>query len=582
MSPPGDDAELAAPADGTLLGERFLLGELLGVGGSASVFAADDVTAPGSRVAVKLLHPHLCADAAAREAFLREASQVQRLRHANVVSLHAAGVHDAGGVAMPWIALDLLRGPTLRERVQRHGPLEPADAAAVLDGVLAGIAAAHAAGIVHRDLTPQNVVLDAASEGAGADAAGPLRSESVRIVDFGLADATGRSTVGSDVLLARPGTTGVIGNAAFMSPEQAQGLPVRSVSDLYQAGALLYFALTGQAPFPRENVEQTLRAHVAAPPPVPSALATGARAFDRVVVHAMAKTPAHRYRNADQFRADLAEAARRIETAAPIAEPELADLDADGPDGEDAPTRLYPVGREADGAMSYLEPARPERPSPTVPAAGGVFAAIAAVGVVAVAIVIATVSASSGDTAATPSPTSSVPAAVASPSATGPQPTPPAPAPVPTPHDTQPVVETVAVPALTGSLDEARASLVAAGLQLGRVIEIESERTGGRVLSQSPVAGGGMPRGSVVDVTVASGWNVVPQVSGMTIAAARAQLESAGFVAVASPVDAAATGTATGSQPAAGAVLRLGVTVTVTAAPEPTPSATADDGEGEQ
>lgn len=283
-----------------LVGGRYLLGELLGTGGTGSVFAAADQGEGGAPVAVKLLHPHLCADAASRAAFLREAEHAIALRHRNIVRVHAAGLHDAAGITMPWIALDLLHGPTLRDHVEHTGPLPVGDAIAVGIGILDGLEAAHAAGIVHRDISPHNVILH--HPGTPLTAGAVLSAGMVRIVDFGLADLTGRTTLGSDVLLAGPADAadpaaqpaaarGVVGNAAFMSPEQAQGRPVRSVSDLYQVGAVLHYALTGQPPFPRATTAQVLDAHIAAPPPVPSALAPAARPLDRIVTRALAKTP---------------------------------------------------------------------------------------------------------------------------------------------------------------------------------------------------------------------------------------------------------------------------------------------------
>ncbi|MFG6446476.1 serine/threonine protein kinase [Microbacterium sp. P07] len=650
---------------GELIGGRFALGELLGVGGTGSVFAAVDysfdeaaavppssgstetgaepapelggaVDGTGSRraareaarvpgpstssgtgsagtgaagvpreVAVKLLHPHLCADEASRDAFLREAAHAMSLSHRNVVRVHAAGLHDAAGVIMPWIALDLLQGPTLREWVDSVGRLSPADAAAVADGMLDGLAAAHAAGIVHRDISPQNVILHGVQDRQRGEA---LTPEMVRIVDFGLADVTGRSTLGSDVLLARrpdasagsatgvgglatgvggsatgssdSANEGVVGNAAFMSPEQAQGRPVRAVSDLYQAGAVLYFALTGRAPFPRETTEQVLQAHVSAPPPVPSALNPAARPFDRVVTRAMAKTPAHRFRDAEEFRAAVrdvwtaggaSDASGKVDARGDIDLPGAVGV-GDGP-GADPATRMIPWA--SGEPLGYLSPAlaEPATNAGSSRANGGMAAGVAGFIILALAgwAVVAAAAAPGAPLAADTTTSPPVPSVSASASST------PTPSFTPTvaasvPPVVPPTVTDAAVPALRGSLAEADAALRAAGLTLGTVTRVESADALDRVLAQNPAAGERVQLASTVNLTVASGSNVVPQVIGMSQASAIALMQSAGFVPTPDRAGASPDATVTATQPAAGTVLRVGVTLTlVIAVPSPTP-----------
>ncbi|GGH51052.1 protein kinase domain-containing protein [Microbacterium album] len=575
---------------GELLGGRFWIGDLLGVGGSASVYAAEDLSDRDERgepipVAVKVLHPHLCSDDRARDAFLREAREAERLRHPNIAAVRGSGLHDAGGVTMAWIALDLVDGGSVADRVARTGPLPPAEAAAVVSGVLAGLAAAHEVGLVHRDVSPQNVLL------RGTTVDRPVTADQVRLVDFGLADATGRDALGQDILRAERGDGGlVLGNAHYMSPEQAQGLPVRAAGDLYQAGALLYFLLTGQPPFPRDTVAHILEAHVSAPPPVPSALAPGARPLDRIVTRAMTKTPARRFRDAGEFRLALAEAVALLTPADPLNAPDpdprarddLTEAIAAPAEGPDPATRVLPLGA-AEG-LGYLEPgadAESEassartRPDLTVPLA---LAAVVAVIGLAVAGVWGASALGEPTAAGTPTPR---PTASATPTPTETpteSPTPPAePTTVEPEPELEPEVVTLAVPTLHGTLADAEAALAAAGLRLGAVHRTESPEAADRVLGQRPAAGESVPEGTAVDVTVASGRNTVPPVSGLTVAAATALLQSAGFGVGTTRPDAQPTDVVTATEPASGAVLSVGVTVTlrVPAAPvEPSPTPT--------
>ncbi|MFC6357149.1 protein kinase domain-containing protein [Luethyella okanaganae] len=569
-----EDSE--AEEDATqLLGGRYRLGELLGVGGSASVFEAEDLdqlaetSAGATLVAIKVLHPHLSGDAAAREAFFREAQAAQALRHPNVVAVHDFGLHEAGGVTMAWIALDLVHGPTVAEWVEATGPLPPAEAVAVLDGVLAALEAAHAIGLVHRDVSPQNVMLD----GAGNRLTGErLQSSRVRLLDFGIAAATGLAALGHDILLtehgepsgavpggdsgARPAS--VVGNANFMSPEQAQGKPVRAAGDLYQAGALLYFLLTARPPYPRSSAALVLEAQVSAPPPVPSALVPAARPLDRVVTRAMTKTPARRYRDAAEFRAALAEALTRgAGTASRTQEVEGAAAPAA------AATRILPPGRT--GELEYLATEEPATEQRAAPAPGGFVAVVAGAVILGLAC-WAVISATASPEVVIPSLSPTVATASETPPAESPT-EPPAP----------PPAEGIMVPTLYGTLAAAEIALRQAGLALGTVTRLESAEKADTVLSQYPTARQTVAAGSTVNITIANGTNSVPSVAGMAAGTARALLESAGFTAATIPADATGAATVTGTQPGAGAVLRLGVTVILLVAeprqtPEPSPS----------
>lgn len=568
-------------AGASLFAERYVLGELLGVGGSASVFMAHDARPePGEpfAVALKLLHPHLAHEESARQAFLREAQRAATLVDPHIPRIRGAGVVDAGGVMQPWIALDLVAGPTLRDRVRESGPLSPTDAAAVVTGILAALSAAHAAGVVHRDLSPQNIML-------AIDGDEPITESCVRVLDFGLADLTGHTTVGRDILLADAdgastagGTrAGIVGNAHYMSPEQAQGRPVRAPSDLYQAGALLYFALTGKPPFPRGTVADVLEAHVSAPPPVPSALVPAARPFDRIVTRAMTKTPARRFRDAAEFRDALAEAVAAIAPAAAGGASEdgvgSASVVASAPpeDEQDATrvTRVLSPARGGLGVPATLvgpdESAAPARYAPS-PASSGAVAIVVTAALLVGAGMWAGLSGAASTTAEP----------VFSPTA---ETTPPTPDPTvaadPTPLETPApvVVESVLVPALAGTRADAERMLHAVGLTLGEVTRVDSPWDADTVLRHEPQAGASVSQGSAVAVTVASGQNLVPSVMGLEVATARLRLREAGFALAAS--DEALGGAVREQNPAAGSIAPVGSEIVVTVAPRtPTPTPT--------
>ncbi len=559
--------------EGSLLAGRFEIGERLGGGGTASVHRGRELNADGSlerEVALKILRPELAANEAIREAFLAEADRMERIDAEGVLQVLAFGEEVIQGQSYPWIALELCAGRTLRARVRGDGPLEPEAAAIVLDRILAALEAAHEAGIIHRDLSPGNIMFEAGDEDPA----------SIRILDFGLADATGRPTIGDDVLLAERGQgTHVVGSVEFMSPEQARGLPVRAGSDLYQAGALLYYLTTGSAPFTGESAREVLRAHVHAPPPLISERAPEAQPLDRIVTRAMTKTGARRFRSATEMREALVESAAALpEWRAELHERARRESDADATELlADAPgASAHEIGDGADERPTDFP--RP-RPIGAIIAIGS----LAVVALIALAFVLVPGNRSSTVTGAPPKPTASE-----SPTATETQEmmTPDSDEPTPSPS----VAEQRRVPALSGTVADAKRALSAAGFELGDVVPVDGPTGGDTVLGQHPPAGAMAPAGSRVAIEVPSGRNSVPDVSGMRASDAADAIREAGFTVDEGSARKTPNATVTGMTPRPGEVLPLGTritlvletaptntgtntpTTTVTASPTPTPT----------
>jgi serine/threonine-protein kinase len=539
-----------------LVAGRFRVEGLLGSGGTASVFRAYD-TETGRTVALKLLHPHLSQSDLLREAFLVEAQRAARVRHPGIVAVLDTGTFEEHGIPIAWIAQELVDGVTLSERVRVEGPLSSADAAAVACEILDALAAAHATGLVHRDVSPANVLVR-------LDAAAGRRAT---LLDFGLADAAGATAHGDDVLRSTvsPASAGVVGNVEFASPEQLSGRPVGPAGDLYQVGGLLHFALTGRAPYAGADRAAVIRAHLHAPPPVPSVAGRDVPAgLDRVVVRALLKDPAARFADAAAMRdATLAAVAA---SRAPVVEESSSVTRVLG-----VATRrvVAPLSSAAEAALASSRSAAASGPGPAAtehrgPGWGAVVALIAVLAAAAAAVPLV---AGAGRAAPTPVAVEAPP----SPTATE------VPGPLATAATPVPVATTTAVPALD-TLDAFRAALTGAGLQVADIAQRDAPSPAGTVLSTEPAPGSVVPRGSSVRLVVASGANTVPEVGGMDAAAAASALRAAGFTpAQTTAVSSHPPGTVVAVEPAAGASVRLGGTVTVTiaaSAPTPTPTAT--------
>ncbi len=265
---------------------------VIGEGGMGVVYRARNLALDRVR-ALKVLSPGLSADVRFRERFRRESRLAASIEHPNVIPVHQAG--EEGGHL--YLSMRLVEGSDLRQMVILDGPLDPGAAAEIVGAVAAGLDASHAAGLVHRDVKPANVLV-----GAGADAG------RVYLTDFGISRTTGG---GGTVT----GTGELVGTADFIAPEQIAGEDVDRRADIYALGAVLHYALTGQAPFPRENELATLFAHSNAPRPRPSSIrAEVSPRLDPVVAKAMAVDPDERFQSAGALSRALDTVIESLET----------------------------------------------------------------------------------------------------------------------------------------------------------------------------------------------------------------------------------------------------------------------------
>ena len=265
---------------GDVIAERYELVELVGTGGMSSVYKAHDRLLERN-VALKMLHPHFGDDEEYVERFRREARAVARLSHPNIVTVIDRGEADGH----QFIVLEFIDGENLKELVQRTGAL-PVRRTVELGAVIAdALAFAHEHGLVHRDVKPQNVLLNGDGE--------------AKVTDFGIARSL-------DVEHGVTQTGTVMGTSNYLSPEQANGKPVTPASDVYSLGVVLYELLTGEVPFPGDNFVTVAMKHLNEAPPsllerrpdVPIRLA-------HIVDRALEKEPERRFASMGALAAEL-------------------------------------------------------------------------------------------------------------------------------------------------------------------------------------------------------------------------------------------------------------------------------------
>ena len=285
------DTTLQDPLVGRVLDGRYHVESRLARGGMATVYLALD-SRLDRMVAVKVMHPQLAEDQEFVSRFIREAKAAARLSHPNVVAVFDQGADD--GVV--FLAMELVAGRTLRDLMREHGRISPRQTLEILESVLAALGAAHHAGIVHRDVKPENVLL--ADDGR------------VKVADFGLAravsGATNHTSTGSVLM----------GTVAYLSPEQVERGVADPRSDVYAVGILLFEMLTGEKPYDGETAIQVAYRHVHDDVPPPSTLVGGLPAeLDALVARATSRDPDGRPDDARRFLAEVTQVRRGLSDA---------------------------------------------------------------------------------------------------------------------------------------------------------------------------------------------------------------------------------------------------------------------------
>jgi DNA-binding NarL/FixJ family response regulator len=261
----------------------YVIEDVLARGGMGVVYRATELR-PERTVAIKVIAPELSAEAGSRARFLRESQLAAEIEHPNVVPVLRVGEEDG----QLFIVMRFIRGTDLGAKIAAERRLEPDVVARIVDQLADALDAAHAKGLVHRDVKPANVLIEQ-----------HRRGEHAYLTDFGLT-----KYLGSESGVTAAGA--VVGTIDYMAPEQLQGDHVDARADVYSLGCVLFEGLTGRIPFPNDSVTARMWAHMSAPPPLVSELAPDVpRQFDDVVCRALAKNPDARYATAG----DLAKAA---------------------------------------------------------------------------------------------------------------------------------------------------------------------------------------------------------------------------------------------------------------------------------
>ena len=326
---------------GSVIGGRYRILRVLGKGGMGSVYEGVHTTTL-KRVALKLLAGHLSKDLKLVARFRREAMAASRLEHENCVSIDDFG-EDSSGVF--YIAMELVEGCGLGTELRSCGPMGPARVARIGVQLLRALDCAHAGGVLHRDIKPQNIMV----------AQKPGRPDSVKVVDFGIAKIT-TNDISDQQALTIPGT--IFGTPEYMSPEQARGEPLDARSDLYSASVVLWHLLLGRSPFRGTSVRDTLiKVFSEDAPTIERPGAVLPEGFEAVLRKGMAKVKGERWLDAASFAFALNRFA---------GDGQILDLSAGPRPG------LSPDGSAPPPTLDNLPAVQPQRTAPARPSSSPV------------------------------------------------------------------------------------------------------------------------------------------------------------------------------------------------------------------
>ena len=512
-----------------ILGERYELGAMIGTGGMADVYLAQDVRL-NRQVAIKILRSDLARDPSFVTRFNKEALSVAALNHPGIVSVYDSGKEDSPSGAMPYIVMEFVEGKTLREIVNKGERFALNRAVEITEGILIALQYSHKNGIIHRDIKPGNIMI--------------TDNGDVKVMDFGIARAL------ADTGATMTSTWNIIGTAQYLSPEQATGTQADARSDLYSVGCLLYELLAGRPPFTGDTPVAIAYQHVSAPlipiTEIQESLDPALNAFFSI---ALAKDANERYQSANAMLKDLKKLVKGegITTQIPkqmrkekarnrIAALSIALVLLVGGvsyfifnPNQSSVTRVLPnvVGlteAQARQELAGLTITIQRAPDPRIPRDR-----------VASQLPLATIRVSDGS-------------AVTLTISDGPG-------------------DAIVPTGLLGKpLEEVRAALTAAGLRVSRTIAIDSEQEPGIVLKISPEPGSTVEAGTGVVLEIASGNISVPSLVGRSEIEARTILTQAGFlVKIVEVYDAnQVIGSVLAQAPSAGEIKLIGSSVTIT------------------